>query len=162
MQRGDDWARTNRYTNRQTGTTTRTVRTDEGAGVVRRGAGGGAVGVGQDGNVYAGNDGNVYRRQDGSWQKHENGGWSNTPNQPGANSRPTDRATGSERPEPTTGSRGSQESATIDQLNRDSRARAEGSERTRDAGQYRSGASAPRSGSYRSGGGGARAGGRRR
>ncbi len=32
VQRGDDWAKTNRYTNRQTGTTTRTIRTDEGAG----------------------------------------------------------------------------------------------------------------------------------
>ena len=27
VQRGDDWAKTNRYTNRQTGTTTRTIRT---------------------------------------------------------------------------------------------------------------------------------------
>ena len=32
VQRGDDWAKTNRYTNRQTGTTTRTIRTDEGGG----------------------------------------------------------------------------------------------------------------------------------
>ena len=42
VQRGDDWATTNRYTNRQTGTTTRTIRTDEGSAVTRRGAGGGA------------------------------------------------------------------------------------------------------------------------
>jgi hypothetical protein len=157
VQRGDNWASTTRYTNRQTGTTTRTMRTDEGAGAVRRGAGGAAVGVGQGGNVYAGNDGNVYRRQDGSWQQYNNGGWSTTPNQPG--DRSTDRG-GTGRAQPTGGAPGSQDRATIDQLNRDSRARAEGAERTRDAGSYRSGASSPRSGSYRSGG--ARGGGRRR
>jgi hypothetical protein len=159
VQRGDDWAKTNRYTNRQTGTTTRTIRTDEGGGVVRRGSGGAAVGVGQGGNVYAGNDGNVYRREGGDWQKYENGNWSNTPNQPGEKPRPTDRTT-PERAQPATGQRGTQDRATMDQLNRDQRARAEGSQRTRDAGSYRSGASTPRAGSYRSGG--ARAGGRRR
>ena len=92
VQRGDDWAKTNRYTNRQTGNTTRTIRTDEGGAVTRRGAGGAAVGVGTGGNVYAGNDGNAYRRQDGTWQKYENGNWSNTPNQPGDRPRPNDRA----------------------------------------------------------------------
>ena len=42
VQRGDDWAKTNRYTNNRTGTTTRTIRTDEGAAVTRgeRAAGG--------------------------------------------------------------------------------------------------------------------------
>ena len=70
VQRGDDWAKTNRYTNRQTGATTRTIRTDEGGAVTRSGAGGGRVAVGDSGNVYAGNDGNAYRRQDGTWQKY--------------------------------------------------------------------------------------------
>ena len=51
MQRGDDWAKTNRYTNRQTGTTTRTIRTDEGSAVTRRGENGGKVGVGDGGTV---------------------------------------------------------------------------------------------------------------
>ena len=37
VQRGDDWAKTNRYTNNRTGNTTRTIRTDEGAAVTRRG-----------------------------------------------------------------------------------------------------------------------------
>ena len=59
-----------------------------------------------------------------------------------------------------TGSRGSQDRATTDQLDRDARARAEGAQRTRDAGSYRSGASSSRAGSYRGGGG--RGGGRRR
>jgi hypothetical protein len=161
VQRGDDWARTNRYTNRQTGATTRTIRTDEGAAAVRRGAGGGAVGVGQGGNVYAGNDGNVYRREGGAWQKYDNGNWSNTPNQPGDRPASTERA-GTQRAEGTTGSRGSQDRATTDQLDRDSRARAEGAQRTRDAGSYRSGASSSRGGSYRGGGGGRGGGGRRR
>ena len=64
VQRGDDWAKTNRYTNRTTGNTTRTVRTDEGGAITRRGGpgGGGFVAGGEGGNVYAGHDGNVYRR----------------------------------------------------------------------------------------------------
>ena len=63
VQRGDDWVRTNRYTNRVTGTTTRTVRTNEGAAVAR------------GGDIYAGHDGSVYRREDGTWHKYEDGGW---------------------------------------------------------------------------------------
>jgi len=45
VQRGDDWAVTNRTTNRATGTTTRTTRTDNGAAVTRNtpGAGGSYV-----------------------------------------------------------------------------------------------------------------------
>jgi hypothetical protein len=153
VQRGDDWAKTNRYTNRQTGTTTRTIRTDEGSAVTRRGAGGGAVGVGSSGDVYAGRDGNVYRRQGDSWQKYENGNWSNTDRQP---SRPTpqDRTAG-------TTSRTPAERSTTEQLNRDSRARTEGTQRTRDYGTYRGGSGTAGTGSYR-GGGARRAGGGRR
>jgi hypothetical protein len=153
VQRGDDWAKTNRYTNRQTGATTRTIRTDEGSGVTRRGAGGGTVGVGEGGNVYAGKDGNVYRRQDGSWQKYDNGGWSNTDRQPGETPRPTDRAT--TRQQPTV------DRSTTDQLNRDAAARREGTQRTGDYGSYRGGSGTRGGGSYR-GGGGARGGGGRR
>ena len=165
VQRGDDWAKTNRYTNNRTGNTTRTIRTDEGGAVTRRGPGGATVGVGDGGNVYAGNDGNVYRRQDGNWQKYDNGNWNNTPNQP---ERPTpndragttgDRATTRQNPTTPATDRG-----TVDQLNRDSRARAEGSQRTKDVGTYRSAPSSGRAGSYGGsrGGGGARAGGGRR
>ncbi len=110
VQRGDDWATTNRYTNRQTGNTTRTVRTDSG-------------------DLYAGNDGNVYRRQDGTWQQYDGGNWSNTDRQP----------------------------STTNQLNRDSAARREGTQRTGDYGAYRGGTGT--AGSYRGGGGGARRGG---
>jgi hypothetical protein len=158
VQRGDDWAKTNRYTNRQTGTTTRTVRTDEGGGVSRRGPEGGFAAAGSGGNVYAGKDGNVYRREGGTWQKYENGGWSNTDRQP-ESPRPTsgDRATSGERPSST-------DRSTMDQLDRDSRARTEGTQRTKDYGNYKSGSGASRSspGSYRGGGGGARGGGGRR
>ena len=150
VQRGDDWAKTNRYTNNRTGTTTRTVRTDEGGAVSRKGADGGRVVAGSGGDVYAGKDGNAYRKQDGTWQKYDNGGWSNTDRQPsGERPTPTDRSAG-ERPTNT-------DRSTVDQLNRDAAARSQGSQRTRDSGTYRSApSSTPRSmgGSYGGGGGG--------
>ncbi|HEU4938927.1 MAG TPA: hypothetical protein VFT39_20905 [Vicinamibacterales bacterium] len=152
VQRGDDWAKTNRYTNNRTGTTTRTIRTDEGNAVTRRGPDGGRVAAGSGGDVYAGKDGNVYRRDNGTWQKYDNGGWTNTDRQP------------SERPTPNREAppdRSSVDRSTTDQLNRDSRARSEGTTRTRDYGNYRGGSGTRGTGSYR-GGGGARAGGGRR
>ncbi len=153
VQRGDDWAKTNRYTNRQSGTTTRTVRTDEGSAVTRRGAGGGAVGVGEGGNVYAGKDGNAYRRQDGTWQKYDNGNWSTTDRQPSERPTPAERSTAPERA--STMDRGTQ-----NQLDRDAAARREGSQRTADYDSYRGGSGSRGTGSYR--GGGSRGGGGRR
>jgi hypothetical protein len=158
VQRGDDWAKTNRYTNRQTGTTTRTIRTDEGSAVTRRGSEGGRVGVGEGGNVYAGKDGSVYRRQDGTWQKYDNGGWSNTDRQPSVE-RPS--PTTRQDPTPGTTDRGSVDRGTTDQLNRDAAARREGSTRTNDYSNYRSGSGTRGTGSYRGGGGGSRGGGAR-
>jgi hypothetical protein len=157
--RGDDWAQTSRVTNRVTGNTTRVTRTDEGSMVSRRGGpgGGGFVAAGDEGNVYAGRDGNVYRKQGDSWQKYGDGGWNNTQQPtPQQREQAQQRATQARQG-------GGLDSATAGQLNRDSRARAEGAQRTRDYGSYkRSGAGA---GTYRSGGGargGARGGGRRR
>jgi hypothetical protein len=148
VQRGDDWAKTNRYTNRQTGTTTRTIRTDEGSAVTRSGPGGGTIAAGDGGNVYAGRDGNVYRRQDGTWQQSNgSGGWSDTDRQP---TRPTPQ------------NQGSADRGTIDQLNRDSAARTEGSRRTGDYGSYRGGSGTRGTGSYRGGGATRGGGGRRR
>ena len=161
VQRGDDWAKTNRYTNRQSGTTTRTIRTDEGSAVTRRGSDGGMVGVGDGGNIYAGKDGNVYRREDGTWQKYNDGNWSDTDRQPQGRPEPHDRGTTGNRPATTTPT----DRGTIDQLNRDSAARREGSQRTKDYGDYRSGSGTRSTGSYRGGGasrGGARGGGGRR
>jgi hypothetical protein len=170
VQRGDDWMKTNRYTNNRTGTTTRTIRTDQGSAVTRRGPNGGTVGVGDGGNIYAGKDGNAYRRQDGTWQKYENGGWTNTDRQPEGRPTPregtTDRAGSSDRAG--TGNRPSTtDRSTTDQLNRDSSARREGTQRTKDYGNYRGGSGTRGTGSYRgggtrSGGGGFRGGGRRR
>jgi hypothetical protein len=158
VQRGDQWASTNRVTNRATGTTTRTTRTDSGAGAVtRRGpSGSGGVARTAGGDVYAGRDGNVYRSQGGSWQKYDNGNWGNV-----------DRPTPQSRDRSSAGSSPSSfSSGTRDQLNRDRSARSEGSQRTRDYSSYqRSGSSSRSSGSsYRSGGGsrGSRGGGRRR
>src|SRR5215203_295939 len=114
VQRGDDWAQTNRVTNRATGTTTRTTRTDNGAAVSRnpRGAGnGGFVAAGDSGNVYAGRDGNVYKNDGSGWQKNEGGNWSNA-------NRPTPQ--------------------TADQLNKDRAARSSGSQRTSDYGGVQS------------------------
>jgi hypothetical protein len=155
VQRGDDWAKTNRYTNNRTGNTTRTVRTDEGSAVSRRGDDG-FVAKGDQGNVYAGKDGNAYRRQDGTWQKYENGGWNNTENQPGDRPKPTTErsGTGGQRTTTTPTDRG-----TIDQLNRDARARSEGTTRSSDYGSYRGGSGTRGTGSYRGGGGGASRGG---
>jgi hypothetical protein len=147
VQRGDDWAKTNRYTNRATGTTTRTIRTDEGGAITRRGSDGGRVAVGNEGNIYAGKDGNAYRRQDGTWQKYDNGGWSNTDRQPSDRPQPTGESTNR-----TAGERTPTDRSTVDQLNRDSTARTTGAERTRDYGNYRSGSGTSGTGSYRGGG----------
>jgi hypothetical protein len=152
VQRGDQWAQTNRYTNRATGSTTRTTRTSGGGAAVTRnnpgvGNNSGVVRTG-GGDVYAGHDGNVYKRgSDGSWQ------------QQGGVARPT------------TGTAGTARSTTTDQLNRDYQARTEGAQRTRDYGSYQSsGGSRSSASSYRSsgggggyrGGGGSRGGGGRR
>ena len=71
--RGDDWARTSRYTNNITGNTTRVTQgSDGGAAITRNAPGvGGRSGVArtEGGDVYAGRDGNVYRKDGDSWQK---------------------------------------------------------------------------------------------
>jgi hypothetical protein len=158
VQRGDQWASTNRVTNRATGTTTRTTRTSGGGEAITRntpGPGGGGVARTGSGDVYAGRDGNVYRKSGDSWQKYDGGGWGNV-----------------DRPAPRSGGAGTTssgwDSSTRDQLNRDSSARAEGSQRTSDYGSYRSSGGRSGGSSYRSGGGGGyrggggRGGGRRR
>ena len=161
VQRGDDWAHTQRVTNRATGNTTRVTRTDEGAAVSRRGPGGsGFVAAGEGGNVYAGQDGNVYRRQDGSWQKYEDGGWNTTQQPQGERAtQAREKAAQSGATAQSKGSRtgGQIEPSTYGQLERDRGARAEGAQRTRDYGSYRSSGSR-NAGSYRtrSGGGGRR------
>ena len=160
VQRGDDWATTSRVTNNVTGATTRRTETSGGGDVVsRRGGAGGNSFAGQSGSgdVYAGHDGNVYKKNGDSWQKYENGGWNNaqTPTTQQAKDRATQAGTQAR-------DRAAASGFDSSQLNRDSMARGEGTQRTRDYGSVRSGASAPRAGSYRPSGGGARAGGGRR
>jgi hypothetical protein len=161
--RGDDWAATSRYTNNRTGTTTRATAGSGGGEAITRSGPGGTGGVARtgSGDVYAGRDGNVYRNQGGSWQQYENGNWNNV-----GTSRPTPGPTTSTgtRSGRTPVERGmGQPGPSIDVLsglNRDSGARYEGNQRTRDSGSINSGGSS-RTGSYRAGasrpaGGGAR------
>jgi len=143
VRRGDDWATTSRVTNNATGATTRRTQTSNGgSAVTRNGAGAGNnSGVARTGNgdVYAGRDGNVYRNTGDGWQKYDNGGWNST-------QKPTPQQQ--------------------QDLNKDRAARADGAQRTRDAGAANRSGSGASSGSYRPSGGGARsaprAGGRRR
>jgi hypothetical protein len=118
VQRGDDWAQTNRVTNNVTGVTGRVTRTDEGGMVSGHGPGGGGfVAAGEEG-IYAGRDGNVYKRAEGGgWQKYENGEWG-SPQRPDAGA-----------------------GAPVGQLERDRAARAEGAQRARE-GSFRNGAKA--------------------
>ena len=161
VQRGDDWASTQRVTNRVTGNTTRVTRTDDGGMVSRRGPNGsGFVGSNGD-NVYAGRDGNVYRRNDdGDWHKYENGNWNDVQRPDGANAQ--SRTGSSNARTRQSGSAPAQvDSSTFNSLERDRSARSEGAQRTRDWDNYRN-RGGGNAGSFRSGGGfsGARSGGR--
>jgi hypothetical protein len=157
VQRGNDWATTSRVTNRVTDTTTRATQgSGGGEAVTRRGPQGtGGVARTGSGDVYAGRDGNVYKKQDGGgWQKYDNGNWNSVPE-----ATPQQREQAQQRADNArsqAGTRSTQaDSATIGQLNRDSAARSEGAQRTRDASS--SGARSGSSSSYRpSGGGGGR------
>jgi hypothetical protein len=133
VQRGDQWATTSRYTNNVTGKTTRVTQgSGGGEAISRRGNGSGStVARTGSGDVYAGHDGNVYRKEGDSWQKYDNGNWNSAQPQ------------------------------TPQQVQRDSAARAEGTQRTRDAGTASSGGGA-RSGSYRPSGTSRSGGARRR
>ncbi|HYJ48078.1 MAG TPA: hypothetical protein VEV81_15815, partial [Pyrinomonadaceae bacterium] len=180
VQRGDQWASTKRFTNRQTGNTTRVTRGDEGGMLSRRGENGRGF-VGQKGdNVYAGKDGNVYRRdQNGNWNKWDNGNWSpvekpdnsvrdrmmNDSARQRENAKQRDNARGERVGQPRTNQL---DSSTYRSLERDRSSRMEGSRRTSDLGTYRS-RGGGNAGSYRTGGfgggmrgGGGRGGGRRR
>jgi hypothetical protein len=139
VQRGDDWARTGHVTNRATGNTTAGAIGSGGGGALTHTGAAGRTSVARtgSGDVYAGHDGSVYRKSsDGSWQSWENGGWNDS-------QRTGDAA------------------ARSGQLERDARARSEGTSRTQSAGAYRSQPTMQRAGSY-GGARGAAGGGRRR
>ena len=169
VQRGDQWAQTQRFTNRATGNTTRVTRGEQG-GMVRRSGEGGSGGIGRRGdNVYAGRDGNVYRRDNsGQWSKWENGSWNNVQKpdkslresfNEGIRQRDREFASGDR-----VGDRAGQtDRSTLGTLERDRANRAEGARRTQDYGAYRNrgggNAGSYRGGGFSRGGGGGRGGG---
>ena len=166
--RGDQWASTSRVTNNR-GTTTRVTEGSGGNTAITRnpvGAGNASGAIRTDsGDVYAGRDGNVYKKQgDGSWQQYDggSGNWNSATQQ--QRDQATQRAQDAKGQAGTTSRPSTMDSGTTGQLNRDSAARSEGSQRTKDYGTYgRSGGTTTNtnrgSGSYRPSGGGARAGG---
>ena len=122
VQRGDQWASTNRVTNRATGTTTRTTRTDGGAAAVTR--------------TRPGRDSAASRARAAATSTPA-GTATSTSGKPAAAGRSTRAGTGAtSRPTPHVELR-----PPVDQLNRDYGARTEGSQRTSDYGSYRSGSS---------------------
>jgi len=154
VQRGDDWASTKRYTNKVTGNTTRVIRTDEGAAVVRRDGDGPSMVVrGDGGNIYAGQDGNVY-------QRGENGDWEQLGGQLKGGETPTLKAKGTRKTPPAAppqapaanrtppaqlpaqigagvGQSGPAQLPMAQQLNRDSVARQNGARRTQNFSNFR-------------------------
>jgi hypothetical protein len=179
VQRGDDWAQTAHRQNYRTGQTTSGVRTSGGGGAVRTSGPGGSTTVGrtQSGDIYAGRDGNVYRRNDGGgWeQSNGSGGWNSVDRPQGAGDRAGTAATAGTT-QRATGAGTAAAGGQVNQLERDSGARAQGNQRAADrsswessgstrsgAGSYSSGSSRSSSGASRSSGGtrsgGARAGG---
>jgi hypothetical protein len=147
VQRGDQWASTQRTTNNATGVTTRTTQSSAGSSARVTGPGGStsAVAKSDSGDLYAGHDGNVYKKSDsGTWQKYDNGSW-NSVSQPTpaqkqqAQTQATARASGS-----------SATSSTMSQVQSDSAARAAGTQRTN---TYSGGGGGS---SYRPSGGGGR------
>jgi hypothetical protein len=149
VQRGNDWAVSNRVSNDQ-GTVRRTT-TSEGGSMTKVRTDQGTVRVGQDANnnMYAGKDGNVYKKDSGGgWSKYENGGW---------NSVDKPQGSGQARSDGSTRSLGSSSSDVTRDLNRDAGARQRGSERASSySNSSRSGNYSRGGGSFRGGGGGRR------
>jgi hypothetical protein len=88
VQRGSDWAVSNRVTTSQ-GSVRHTTTSSGGEATTVRGPGGETTRVASDAdnNVYAGHDGNVYKKDEsGNWSKYENGEWSSMQPPSGAQS----------------------------------------------------------------------------
>ncbi len=146
IQRGNDWAVSNRVSNSQG--TVRHTTTSEGGSMTKVRTDQGTVRVGQDANnnVYAGKDGNVYRKDSsGNWSKYDNGSW---------NSVDKPQGSGQARGDGGTRNPGSSSSDVTRDLNRDAGARQRGSER---ASSYSN--SSRSSSNFSRGGGGFRGGG---
>jgi hypothetical protein len=140
VQRGNDWAVSNRVTTAQ-GSVRQTTTSSGAQKTTVRGPGGQATRVGTDANnnVYAGRDGNVYKKdQSGGWQKYENGGWS-SPSKPAtaqgastAQARTADAAAGAgatTRPAPSSTGQRPQSTSVPSDVQRDASSRQRGAER---------------------------------
>ncbi len=147
VQRGDDWASSKRFTNRQTDTTTRVTKGDQGGMISRRGPDGGGFVGGRNDNVYAGRDGNVYKRdQNGNWNKWDGGSWNQVQRPDGSvSTRESMLNEGARQRER------QMDRSTYSNLERDRSTRTQGAQRTRDAGSYNRGGGG-NLGSYRSSG----------
>ncbi|MGB2625871.1 MAG: hypothetical protein WAK20_03725 [Candidatus Acidiferrum sp.] len=73
--KGDRWAQSGHYTDSRG--TVAGARGSEGGRVVAGSGqnGGGFVGQSGSGDIYAGKDGNAYKKTDTGWQQYENGSW---------------------------------------------------------------------------------------
>jgi hypothetical protein len=159
--RGNDWARTARYSDSRG--TVRGTQTSRGGAAVRVRGEQGRAGVARtgEGDLYAGRDGNVYRRSDDGWQKREAGGeWNSverSPERAAARADAAERVKGSGAADRARAS--GYDRSTIDQLNRDRQGRTRGAQRSGQYGSWnRSAGARPSRGSYggRAGGGGFR------
>jgi hypothetical protein len=163
VQRGDDWAVSNRVSNSQG--TVRQTYTSEGGSMTKVRTDQGTVRVGQDANnnVYAGKDGNVYKRDSsGDWSKYDNGSW-NSVDKPQkaestgtreASSRSSTSASTMESKASSSGGSSWKGSDVSRDLNREASSRSTGSQRAQ---SWSSGSRS--SGSFSGGGGGMRGGG---
>jgi hypothetical protein len=165
VQRGNDWARTARYSDSRG--TVRGAQTSRGGAAVgfRGDDRAGAIARSGSGDLYAGRDGNVYKRGDDGWQKRDGSGWKPVDTAGAASGR----TPGANRPSPSDRADRARSSGvdrgTIDQLNRDRQGRTRGTQRSGQYGGWKSGGGSPRSRGSFSGGGrsmGSRGGGVRR
>lgn len=129
VQRGDDWAQSAHAYNRATGNRVSGVRTSADSGVVTKKGDNGRTTVARTdgGEIYAGQNGEVYRKTANGFQKLDNNGsWVDVRREQAnlADGRPA-------RP-------GTTDGATLNQLNRDARNRADGAQRLQDLNDYRS------------------------
>jgi len=144
VQRGDQWANTQRTTNNATGVTTRTTQSSAGNSARVTGPNGNTSAIAKSsssGDVYAGRDGNVYKKSaNGGYQKYDNGSWNNV-----------QQPTQAQKQQAQSRAQSDMSPSTQSQLQKDSAARSQGTQR---ANAFSSGA-ATGSGARSYGGGGA-------
>jgi hypothetical protein len=155
VQRGNDWAVSNRVTTAQ-GSVRRTTTSSGSSKTTVRGPGGQTARAGTDANnnMYASRDGNVYKKdQSGGWQKYNNGSWSSA-SKPAAGQSASTRTTGAAagagaatRPAPTSNTRTPESTSVPSDVQRDASSRQRGAERQSSADR------ASRSGGFGGGGG---------